>query len=149
MPDRWEVAWGSSSQTRWLPVLGVSRRTAEVRIDDALALTQRLPRTLMALEVGLVSMSVARVVVRETENTTPSVAAEVEARVLDRLGRGIVQGLGRLSVDELSLLGRLDPELAAAVSVRATRGGGAGLGSSGSDLVGRGGHEGTAGPRPG
>ena len=78
-------------------VLGVSRRTAELRIEDALALTGRLPRTLAALEAGFLSAPVAHVLVRETENTTPEVAGEVEARVLDRLGRGCLDGLGRLS----------------------------------------------------
>ena len=118
-------------------VLGVSRRTAELRIEDALALTHRLPRTLTALEVGLVSMPVARVLVRETENTTPAVAAEVEARVLDRLGRGIVPGLGRLSVDELGLLGRLDPDLVARGRGPGDRGRGAVAGPAGAGRVGR------------
>ena len=58
--------------------------------------------------------------VRETENTTPAVAGEVEARVLDRLGRGVIDGLGRLAVDEILFTGRLHPDRVAQVAVRAT-----------------------------
>ena len=36
-------------------VLGVSRRTAELRVEDAIALTSRLPKTLAALEAGFLS----------------------------------------------------------------------------------------------
>ncbi len=101
-------------------ILGVSRRTAELRIEDALALTGRLRRSLAALEAGLLSMSVAHVLVRETENTTPLVAAELESRVLDRLGRGCIDGLGRLSVDEILFAAQLHPDRVAQVAVRAT-----------------------------
>ena len=101
-------------------VLGVSRRTAEIRIDDAIALTDRLPRTLAALEAGFLSAPVAHVLVLETENATGSVAAEVEARVLDRLGRGVLDGLGRLSAEEVLFAGQLHPGRVAAVAVRAT-----------------------------
>ncbi len=103
-------------------LLGVSRGTAEVRVGDALAVTTRLPKTLAALEAGILSLPVVRVLVRETENTTPEVAAEAEARVLDALGRGLVERLGRLSIDEIDLLGRLEVGLVAAVAVRATAG---------------------------
>ena len=101
-------------------VLGVSRRTAELRIEDAIALTDRLPKTLAALEAGFLSAPVAHVLVRETENTTPAVSGEVEARVLDRLGRGILDGLGRLGVEEIAFAGQLHPDRVAAVAVRAT-----------------------------
>ena len=66
------------------------------------------------------SMPVARVLVRETENTTPGVAGEVEARVLDRLGRGILEGLGRLAVEEIAFAAQLHPDRVAQVAVRAT-----------------------------
>ena len=112
-------------------VLGVSRRTAELRIEDALALTCRLPRTLAALEAGFLSAPVAHVLVRETENTTPEVAGEVEARVLDRLGRGVLDGLGRLHVDEIAFAGQLHPDRVAQVAVRATAGQRADAGAAG------------------
>ena len=101
-------------------VLGVSRRTAELRIEDAVALADRLPRTLAALEAGFLSAPVAHVLVRETENTSIVVSAEVEARVLDRLGRGVLDGLGRLHVDEIAFAGQLHPDRVASIAVRAT-----------------------------
>jgi hypothetical protein len=102
--------------------LGVSRRSAEVRIEDAVALTSRLPRTLAALEVGIVSLPVARVLARETEHTDPVTAGEVEARVLDTLGRGVIDDLGRLSVEEVLFVGGLHPDRVAQVAPRATAG---------------------------
>ena len=103
-------------------MLGVSRRTAEVRIEDAVALTSRLPRTLAALEVGIVSLPVARVLARETEHTDPATAGEVEARVLDTLGRGVIDGLGRLDPEEVLFVGGLHPDRVAQVAPRATAG---------------------------
>lgn len=89
--------------------LGVSRRTAEIRMDDALALTDRLPRTLAALEAGPMSMAVARVLIMETEPCSVAGAAEVESRVLDAVARGVRDGLGRLAPEEILFAVQLDP----------------------------------------
>jgi hypothetical protein len=87
--------------------LGVSRRTAEIRIDDAMTLVGELPRTVAALEAGLISFPVARVLAAEIRlvplEVRGQVSAEVESRVLDRVGRGELDGLGRMSIEQILL----------------------------------------------
>ncbi len=113
---------GEFVATEVAAALGVSRRTAEIRIDDALALTVRLPRTLAALEAGLVSMPVARVLVKETAPCSVAGAAEVESRVLDAVARGVRDDLGRLAPEEILFAVQLDPELPAAIGLHLSSG---------------------------
>lgn len=56
----------------------VAPRTGEHRLHHAQALVERLPRTLEALEAGLISPSHARVVVEQTENCSDASARAVD-----------------------------------------------------------------------
>ena len=61
------------------PALHLSRSAAAVRLDTAIALTSRLPATLVALERGLIDMIKARAVVEATDPLTVEQAAQVQA----------------------------------------------------------------------
>jgi hypothetical protein len=78
----------------------------------ALALVQRLPRTLAALEVGALNEWRAEIIVRETAVLTPEQQSAVDAELFDGLGS---TGVGRLGDRELvrrvrAIAYRLDAE---------------------------------------
>jgi len=58
-------------------------RTGAARLDWAIELIQRLPKTLAAMESGSVTSSKARIISEETLNLSPEAVAAVEAQVLD------------------------------------------------------------------
>ena len=64
-------------------VLTVGAGTAGAFLGDCLALTNRLPLTLKALQAGTISWAHARVMVDETANLDPAGAAALEAHFLD------------------------------------------------------------------
>src|SRR4249919_479180 len=67
--------------------MGVSTRSAERRVHEAEHLVGRFPKLHAALACGLVGLPGVRAFLLETADVTePSVAAEVEARVIDGLG---------------------------------------------------------------
>ncbi|KRE78409.1 HNH endonuclease signature motif containing protein [Arthrobacter sp. Soil763] len=61
----------------------VSERTAGALISDCVALTERLPLTLKALQAGTLSWQHARIMVDETANLDAAGAAALEAHFLD------------------------------------------------------------------
>ncbi|WP_082699408.1 HNH endonuclease signature motif containing protein [Arthrobacter sp. EPSL27] len=61
----------------------VSERTAGALISDCVALTERLPLTLKALQAGTLSWQHARIMVDETANLDAAEAAALEAHFLD------------------------------------------------------------------
>ncbi|KUM37509.1 endonuclease [Arthrobacter sp. EPSL27] len=61
----------------------VSERTAGALISDSMALTERLPLTLNALQAGTLSWQHARIMVDETANLDAAGAAALEAHFLD------------------------------------------------------------------
>ena len=64
-------------------VLTVGAGTAGAFLGDCLALTNRLPLTLKALQAGTISWAHARVLVDESANLDPAGAAALEAHFLD------------------------------------------------------------------
>ena len=64
-------------------VLTVGAGTAGAFLGDCLALTNRLPLTLKALQAGTISWAHARAMVDETANLDPAGAAALEAHFLD------------------------------------------------------------------
>lgn len=119
------LSWGEAGVSEFAAdeiatLLGVSRRVAELRMDDAFTLVHRLPGVLAALEAGLVSLPVARILATETAETDSATAAEVGRCVLDALGRGVVHHVGRLSGLELLAWATACPGAAAEVAARAT-----------------------------
>jgi hypothetical protein len=84
--------------------MGVSRRSAELRLGEAVELDTRLPRTLAALAVGVLGMPAVRVMITETQLLDAAGAGEAEARVLDTLGGTSLPGLGRLTPDQIRAL---------------------------------------------
>ncbi|MGI9092655.1 MAG: DUF222 domain-containing protein [Mycobacteriales bacterium] len=63
--------------------LRIAPRTADRRIDVAVALTDRLPATTVAMRAGKVTMAKARVLLEETGGLDGAAAATVERAVLD------------------------------------------------------------------
>jgi len=61
-------------------VLHVAPRTGSQRLDWAIELASRLPKTLAAMETGQVTASKAKIVSEETLNLGPDVVAAVETR---------------------------------------------------------------------
>jgi len=61
----------------------VAPRTGASRLDWAVELTRRLPKTLAAMEAGLVSYSTAMVISEETAQLDPATVAAVGEQVLD------------------------------------------------------------------
>ncbi len=98
--------------------LGLGPRQAASRLDDALALTERLPRTLAALAGGWLSMPAAHTVVVETVHVDEARVDLVEADIFDRLSRPVLpevpaaELLGQRAVFDLEALEVLDPGLA-------------------------------------
>jgi hypothetical protein len=76
-------------------MLRVSAQTAACRVDDAWALCNRLPATLVALERGRITLSKARILHAETANLSDEYTAEVEQRVL---AKALRQTPGQLRV---------------------------------------------------
>ncbi|MFC5137989.1 DUF222 domain-containing protein [Actinomycetospora rhizophila] len=62
----------------------VAPRTGEIRLFQAEALVDRLPRTLAALEEGLISLGHARVLLEQTETCDPETARMVDAELWSR-----------------------------------------------------------------
>src|SRR4051794_7089820 len=113
---------GRRSRRRPGADLGVAGQVALARQESpsrgarhlavALALVQRLPRTLAALEVGALNEWRAEIVVRETAVLTPEQQSAVDAELFDGLGS---TGVGRLGDRELvrrvrAIAYRLDAE---------------------------------------
>ncbi|HEX6404008.1 MAG TPA: DUF222 domain-containing protein [Pseudonocardiaceae bacterium] len=94
-------------------MLRVSARTAAGRVDDAWALCNRLPATLVALEQGRITLSKARILHTETANLSDEHTAEVEQQVLAKAHR---QTPGQLRVATRRAVLSTDP---AAVCKRA------------------------------
>jgi Domain of unknown function (DUF222) len=110
--------WGTAKQARAAGVsqyavshlalaMGVSTRSADIRLNEALTLDDQLPRTMAALTAGILGMPAVRVLVGETMLLDAAGTAEVEARVLDHVGGTTVPGLGRLTPTQIAAL-RLD-----------------------------------------
>lgn len=68
------------------PALRLSKRTAQDRVQIALDVTERLPRSLDALAVGRLSMSKLRILLDHTAGLSPEAATAVESAVLVRVG---------------------------------------------------------------
>jgi hypothetical protein len=95
--------------------LGLGPRVAAARIDDALALTERLPRTLAALAGGWLTMRAARTMAVETAQVGDDLVDTVEAAVFDDLGRGLFPAtnpLGGFEPFDMRALSVLNPDLA-------------------------------------
>ncbi|MGQ0779187.1 MAG: DUF222 domain-containing protein [Pseudonocardiales bacterium] len=99
-------------------MLGVSARTAAVRVGDAWSLCTRLPATLAALESGQITLAKARVVDAETLNLSPEHAALVEAKVLAKAGK---QTPGQLRAATRRAVLSTDPAAARERAERARR----------------------------
>jgi Domain of unknown function (DUF222) len=84
--------------------MGVSQKSADIRLHEALALDDRLPRTLAALAAGIVGMPAVRVLVAETTLLDAAGAGEVESRVLNHLGGKTHPDLGRSTPAQISAL---------------------------------------------
>lgn len=65
-------------------LLHLSDRAAADRLEFALTLTARLPRTLATLREGLIDEDKARLIAEAVRAMTAGQAAEIEALVLDR-----------------------------------------------------------------
>src|SRR4051794_14473417 len=75
------------------PMLGLTSRGAEERVQTAAALVSRLPGTLAAMAAGELDSWRASIIVAETGETTPAGCARVEAVILPKVcsetgGRG-------------------------------------------------------------
>lgn len=68
-------------------MLRVSARTAQSRVDDAWALCNRLPATLVALEQGRITLAKARILHAETVSLSDEHTANVEQKVLAKAQR--------------------------------------------------------------
>ena len=88
------------------PLLRISRNAAQVRLDLAVELTQRLPGTLTALANGELDLYKARIVAELTRPLSDEQAAAVEASVLPRVGE---QTPGQLRVALRRAVLRVDP----------------------------------------
>ena len=62
--------------------LGLSDRTSNRRVHDAVELTRRLPATVEAMCAGRITLAKARVILEETENLDAELLARVEAAAL-------------------------------------------------------------------
>jgi hypothetical protein len=94
-------------------MLRLSAQTAAGRVDDAWALCNRLPATLLALEQGRITLSKARILHAETAKLSDAHTAEVEQQVLAKAHR---QTPGQLRVATRRAVLSTDP---AAVRKRA------------------------------
>jgi hypothetical protein len=115
----WErvIAWAQAGQLR---AIDSFMRSAEARnapaagrVDDAWALCNRLPASLVALEQGRITLSKARILHAETANLSDEHTAEVEQQVLAKAHR---QTPGQLRVATRRAVLSTDP---AAVRQRA------------------------------
>lgn len=90
----------------------LGRMAAAGRAVDALRLVQTLPQTLRALAAGVLFVSQAKVLLAETQNCLPQVAARVERRVLAERGAELAPPDLRKRVKKLILTveGDLDAE---------------------------------------
>jgi hypothetical protein len=100
--------------------LGISRRSAQIRLDDALDLTAR-PATLALLEAGVLAYPAARALAHETGRAPADLRAQVEARVLDVLGGEDLPGLGSMSTEQIQIAATLEPTATWRVGQQATR----------------------------
>ncbi len=64
--------------------LGLSDRTSNRRVHDAVELTRRLPATVDALCAGRITLAKARVILEETENLDAELLAGLEAEMLGK-----------------------------------------------------------------
>jgi len=85
----------------------VAARTARSRVDDALALAERLPATLAALSAGDVSLSSARAIVEETHGLDESLLPTAERQVLARAAE---RTAGQIRAQAKRVVARLDAE---------------------------------------
>ena len=69
------------------PMLGLTTRGAEDRVQTAAALVSRLPGTLAAMAAGELDGWRASIIVAETAETTAAGCAQVEAVILPRVLR--------------------------------------------------------------
>lgn len=84
--------------------IGLARGVVAGRVAEADALTGRHPRMLAALAAGLVPLPAVRKVLETTVLLDVAQCAEVEARLLDTLGRTDRLALGSMSEAELQAL---------------------------------------------
>ena len=94
--------------------LGISRRAAGARLEQAVALTERLPATLNALRDGRIDQTKAGVITEGTAQLTVAQARAVERQVLSHAGQQTPPRL-RAATDRAAA--RVHPELAAAKRV--------------------------------
>ncbi len=106
--------------------LGVGTRVAAARVDDAVALTSRLPRTLAALAGGWLSLRAAHAMVAETVQVSDDLVGEVETGVFDALARTHLKPgatpLGDWAAFDLQAMAVCDPALAETLASLATPG---------------------------
>jgi hypothetical protein len=90
---------------------GISRQSGSNRIEVALALTERLPKTLRALELGDIDFVKARIMAYETDPLTAPQAASVEDVVVDELtGPGKVCSYRRWEIRIREAVAAVDPK---------------------------------------
>ena len=97
------------------PMLGLTSRGAEDRVQTAAALASRLPGTLSAMAAGSLDGWRASIVVAETAETTAAGCAQVEAVVLPRV---CGETGGRVRARTRRALALVDPD---AVRLRAAK----------------------------
>jgi Domain of unknown function (DUF222) len=102
--------------------LGVSRQSAANRLDEALALTHTLPKTMAALSAGVLSLPGVRALLGETSSLDQAQMPEVETRVLNLLGRTLLPGLGGMTPVQIAALVVTHPDEVAWVAGYATPG---------------------------
>jgi hypothetical protein len=85
----------------------VAARTARARVDDAVALAERLPATMAALSAGEISLSSARAIAEETLGLDASLLPAAERQVLARAAE---RTTGQIRAQAKRVVARLDAE---------------------------------------